>query len=1190
MGLVLGGALGLPLAAQDVVISEIQANNRGVIEDRDGDPSDWIEVLNADVVAVDIDGWGLTDDPLVPFKWTAPSVTIPAGGFLIVFASGKHRTDPTRELHTNFELDSAGEYVALVRPDGSPATELHFPEQVENFSYGLSMNGTFENLVAENTQTKVFIPANGNLGLSWTQVGFDDASWAGSTTGVGYDRNNDYQAFINTDVSATMQNVNTTAYIRVPFNVDDRDAVGTLAFSMQYDDGFVAYINGERVASRNAPASPSWDSTASGQNDDSRAVRFEEVALDEISPAGLSGLLQTGPNVLAIHGLNANLGSSDFLIQPKLDGVGVGELDREEILFFPTATPGAPNLQGYSGVASKPTFSVPSMVFTGNLSVLIRKDDPGGVIRYTTNGSEPTQNSTLYSGPISVTTSTLVRAKVFVDGLAASPTVSAGYVGLTSDTLSFTSDLPVILIENFGRGRPPSDPYQSAFMAIFEPQDGVTSFHNEPQLQTRIGIKRRGASTGGREKASYTLEAWDEYDEDKEIRPFNMPEESDWILYGALNFDRAHIRNAFIYELSNQIGRYAVRTRFCEVLFNEGGGSVSRSGGDYRGIYTFMEKIKRDPERVDVEKLTADHVTLPEVAGGYLVKIDRLDPGDSGFGAGGRTLGHVYPKEDRIAPEQLGYIRDYINTMVSSLTNRDPVTGYRRYLDPISWVDHHILNVLSKNADALRLSTYMFKGRDGRYEYGPIWDFDRSMESTDGRDDTPTGWDGGTNYFTYPWWDRLFQDPDFWQDWIDRWTIHRRGPLSTENMSFLIDSMANEIRQAQPRDLQRWGQTPRFGSFQGEVDHLKNWLATRANWMDSRFVAPPRLSSPGRTIDPGFQLSISASAGGTIFYTLDGSDPRSPGGGIASFGIRYTGPLTLEENARVFARVRGTRIDGSDWSGPADETFVVETPRIVVSEIMYHPPPPHVPTEFGSEEFEFIELMNASGHSIELAGAGFTAGISFKFADDEPPLSPGELVVLVRNIDAFSERYDPGGIRIAGEYRGRLASEGETLEFVGPLREPILRFEYDDLWYPSTDGQGESLNIVDPYDLLSSWREMESWSPSSVLGGTPGEVDPGLSNLGGRQRPGDSNQDGIVDVSDSISILRLLFLDGGQPPVCEGPNDEGGNLVILDLNGDEAVDISDVLHLLSYLFRGGPAPAGGSDCIRVEGCPNTCLF
>jgi hypothetical protein len=484
----------------------------------------------------------------------------------------------------------------------------------------------------------------------------------------------------------------------------------------------------------------------------------------------------------------------------------------------------------------------------------------------------------------------------------------------------------------------------------------------------------------------------------------------------------------------------------------------------------------------------------------------------------------------------------------------------------------------------------MFKSRDGLYEYGPIWDFDRSMESTDSRDDTPTGWEGGTNFFSFPWWSVLFQDPDFWQDWIDQWTIHRRGPLSTANMLSLIDAMADEVRQAQPRDLQRWGQTPRFGSFQGEVDHLKDWLATRGDWMDSRFVKPPQLSSTGRSIEPGFQLSIGAPGGGLIYYTLDGSDPRSPGGAVAPVATRYTGLITLQENSRVFARVRGTQIDGSDWSGPADETFVVETPRIVITEIMYHPRPPALPGEFGTEEFEFIELMNASGESIEIRGAGFTDGISFTFADDEPPLAPGEFVVLVRNIDAFSQRYDPGGIRIAGEYRGRLASEGELLELVGPLREPILRFEYDDLWYPSTDGQGESLNIIDPLSPLSTWGVMESWSPSSVPGGTPGDVDPGLSNLGGRQRPGDSNQDGRVDISDSISLLRRLFLDGGQAPICEGASDEGGNLVILDVNGDDAVDISDVLHLLSYLFREGPPPAGGTACIRVEGCPSACYF
>ena len=115
-------------------------------------------------------------------------------------------------------------------------------------------------------------------------------------------------------------------------------------------------------------------------------------------------------------------------------------------------------------------------------------------------------------------------------------------------------------------------------------------------------------------------------------------------------------RNAFIYELSNQVGRYAVRTKFVELFKDDNGGNLSYSN-DYDGVYTFMENISRDKERVDVERLTENVSEEPGITGGYILKVDRLDPGDSGLRAGGQTLGWVYPKEDDVSTGQSNWVR-----------------------------------------------------------------------------------------------------------------------------------------------------------------------------------------------------------------------------------------------------------------------------------------------------------------------------------------------------------------------------------------------------------------------------------------------------------------------------------------------------------------------------------------------------
>ncbi|MCZ6795240.1 MAG: CotH kinase family protein, partial [Planctomycetota bacterium] len=1142
------------------------------------------EVFNAGATTANVGGWYLTDFVDELTKWQFPPVEIGPGGFLLVFASDKDRRRPGRELHANFKLSSGGEYLALVRPDGMTVAweAAPFPAQVGDFSYGLEQNAGFARLVESAAPARALVPRNGALGLSWTQVGFADSGWQSGRTGAGYDRNTTYRPLINLDLSAEMDGQNTTAYMRVRFTAEDAASIGGFRLRMKYDDGFIAYLNGVRIASANAPGSGSWDSSATTLHDDGVAVVFEEFSV-----MGQAGLLREGDNVLAIHGLNGSLGSSDFLVMPELDGIGSGTLNRQVRQFFDQPTPGFGNAPGFASLASPARFSVGSTVFSGSLTLTLTTDEVGGVVRLTQDGSEPTSSSPRYTGPLRLTTSTMVRARVYAGESSASPTVTETYLSLASSVRNFSSDIPVVVVDNFGGGSVPSNNFQPAFMAIFEPgADGRTRLSGVPELSTRIGIKIRGSSTLGRPKKAYTLEAWDEKNEDKNIEPLGLPRESDWILYGAYNFDRALMRNAFVYELSNLVGRWAARTRFCEVYVNTGGGSLTSS--DYVGVYSFMEKIKRDPNRVDVERLTASFDREPEITGGYMLKIDRPDPGDSGFGAAGQTIRYVYPKERNISSAQATWLRNYMNSFASALNGasfRDPVRGYARYVDVPSWIDHHILNVLPMNVDALRLSAYFFKKRGGKIEFGPIWDFDRSMGSTDGRDDNPRTWVGGgdaTRFFDYPWWGRLFDDQDFWQAWIDRWQELRQVQLSTQNIDSVIDVMAQEINESQRRNFQKW----RLGGpgFLQEINILKNWLRSRATWIDSRFVRAPTLSSRGRRIDPGFQLTVTAPRG-TIYTTLDGTDPRRRGGAVAPGATRYTGPITLDDNARVVARARVTN---NDWSGRTVATFVVTTPRLVITEIMYHPPDGPLGSPYDDNDYEFVEVMNAAGEAMDVGGARFVDGIEFTFPD--VTLQPGELALVVRNEAAFESRYG-AGLPVLGEYTGRLENRGERMALLGPLEEPILAFNYLDAWYPTTDGQGDSLTIIDPFAPLTEWGVDASWGPSSVIGGTPGEEDTGLGSLGGRQRPGDANQDGVLDLSDSISLLRRLFLGSPAELPCDGATlGEGGNSVLLDANGDGGVDLSDAVHVLSYLFQNGPEPLGGTACVRIEGCPTACGF
>ena len=354
--------------------------------------------------------------------------------------------------------------------------------------------------------------------------------------------------------------------------------------------------------------------------------------------------------------------------------------------FFTDPTPGKANAQGFSGISESPQFSHLGGTFTSSFSLGLTVSSAGAQIRYTLDGTKPTEKSRRYTGSILISNTVEVTARVYETSKAPSPVVSHSYIALANDIQSFSSDLPIVIVDTnrqsiiYGVYRRVS----SVFIDIGI--DGRAHITDPVDFAGRGGIKTRGRSTAGAPKHSYGFEVWDEDDQDKDVSIFGLPVESDWILYAPYNFDRAIINNAFMFELSNQIGRYAVRTRFVEMYLNTGSGRVSSD--DYVGIYIFMEKIKRGNERVNVKNLKPWDSTEPQITGGYMLKIDRPDSGDSGFrtSRGNPTYGdgklcYVDPKEVEITAAQSAWIRGYLDDFEDALYGTsfaDPQIGYAR--------------------------------------------------------------------------------------------------------------------------------------------------------------------------------------------------------------------------------------------------------------------------------------------------------------------------------------------------------------------------------------------------------------------------------------------------------------------------------------------------------------------------------
>lgn len=441
--------------AMAVVINEFLADNESGITDFSGERQDWIELKNTGAVAENIGGWYLTDDAANLTKWQIPAgATIAAGQHLLIFASGKDLT--AGELHTNFNLSNNGEDLALVMPNGTTIADafLAYPAQENDVSYGRGASAsstTNETLVGASSTAKAHVPVAENAAVddNWREIGFNDATWLSGTRSVGFDRNSDgvnLSPFIGrTLTTGEMSNTQTTAYIRYAFNVADKDQLTSLAMSLRFDDGFIMYLNGREVARANFAedfirAQPQWDSFAGNQvgtgstagaanrvNEPLTATTFDLTAyLPEFV---------NGANVLAFHGVNSNSSSGsntnrqDFFIEPVFTATRATATQSGTFMAAPT--PGDDNGLGVLGFTADTNFSVDRGFYSAPIQVAITSDTSGAQIRYTIDGSAPTESTgTLYVGPINITTTTVLRAIAYKAGYAPSDVDTESYIFL----------------------------------------------------------------------------------------------------------------------------------------------------------------------------------------------------------------------------------------------------------------------------------------------------------------------------------------------------------------------------------------------------------------------------------------------------------------------------------------------------------------------------------------------------------------------------------------------------------------------------------------------------------------------------------------------------------------------------------------------------------------------------------------
>jgi hypothetical protein len=442
---------------------------------------------------------------------------------------------------------------------------------------------------------------------------------------------------------------------------------------------------------------------------------------------------------------------------------------------------------------------------------------------------------------------------------------SAGRGGIPADSVItlVSSNLPIVVINTHGQWIS-DEPKITADMGIIDNGFGIRNRSTDAfsAYDGKIGIETRGSSSEGFPKKQYAVETRDASGNDLKVSLLGMPEESDWVL-SAPYCDKSLIRDVVLYSLAVKLGHYASRSRYCELVLN----------GEYAGVYILLEKIKRDKNRVNIAKITETDTSGDALTGGYIVKIDKTEGSSiagwySGLppfpGAAQRIFYQFhYPKDEDLAWAQRGYITRFIRDFELAMVLpgfSDPVTGYSRLIDVDAFVDYVLLNELSKNVDAYRLSCFMYKDRDskgGKLVMGPVWDYNIGF----GNCNYHGAWRTEGFQLAYMsdslafrvnepfqgpfWWKKIFEDAFFRQKLNERWRAVRTGPLSVGSIMTIIDSLTTLLDEAQQRNFIRWPVLGRYiwpnyfvgSTYQSEIGNLKSWIADRIQWLDLQLNA-----------------------------------------------------------------------------------------------------------------------------------------------------------------------------------------------------------------------------------------------------------------------------------------------------------------------------------------------------------------
>jgi hypothetical protein len=828
--------------------------------------------------------------------------------------------------------------------------------------------------------------------------------------------------------------------------------------------------------------------------------------------------------------------------------------------YFDTATPGTTNGGAfYPAQVVAPQFKdagtadLPGGLYNAiSLTLQLLSSTPGSVVRYTLDGSDPTLlNGSTYTGALSLTqsddkTGIVIRARAFLAGFLPSDVVTHSYLlrqpaALTNvPALLLTADASRdfykprgimaiaggswVAVPNDGniwQAGTPSDynnaegdgyPFERATHFEFFSPTGYYPTNQAP-LRDDIGLRMSGSDY---QRPRYTLQnvatdspwnPWNSFEKPSFNIYFNSDYGSDpldYVLftnYPVHKFQHLRLRagkndnfNPFITDelvrrLWIDLGHVGARGLFCSMYMN----------AVYKGVFNLAERIR--------EPFFQQHYGS-----------------DASWDV---NYSWNWVDGDATAFYQL------LSTLDTDLTIAANWQSVTNQMDIDNAADYYLLNTYCAMWDwpgnNFVIARERSTGPNSRFRFA-VWDAEGAFDvnsyynktvsyntiSNDLLLDT-NDWNNLPRIFR-----RLSTSPEFRLRFADRVNLHLfnggmlddrdpdgSGPLKShfaQRLSELVSEVGPLVLYNTYSSLDTSAFDTWVAPGTGRRSYLLGTTAGRQMLRDAGFwpvTEPPVFSQFGGVVPANYSLSITsavATAGqtATIYYTLNGQDPRLMGGALNSAAIAYTNAFPVNQTLTVKARARN-RTTG-EWSPVTEAIFNLtaqpaSSNNLVIAEFMYHPPKPTTAEAAAgitdTETFEFVRLMNIGAAPVDLSGVQFTVGINFNFSSGSIRyVSPGASVLIVNTLSSFQTRYGHTyDSLIAGQYKGNLSNGGEELRLQAADGSAIRDFVYDDAapWPTAADGKGPSLILRNPssnpnHSLATNW--MASAMPGGMPGGT----------------------------------------------------------------------------------------------------------